>query len=104
MEHSKLPWKVLYAHDHDEYAGVMGHNQRCTGTEFVVPMDIRLENAAFIVTACNAHATLKAKAELLDKFVAFCNEEVPESPIEKCGIEICQELNELLTMYEELTK
>ena len=65
MKHSKLPWKKS------------GHQIECNGhprlvlkCENMFMDDDEIDaNADFIVTACNEHDTLKAKAELLDEAV-----------------------------------
>lgn len=69
MEHSKIPWMLKRALDHDEYARIFGWNQQQTGTEAVTIGEVRIENAEFIIKACNEHDTLKVIAALHDELV-----------------------------------
>ena len=56
-----------------------------------------------LVASYNEHDGLKAKAELLDMFVKFCNEET-DLPIEKCNLDMCREIDELILRAKELSK
>ena len=58
-------------------------------------------NANRLVTCWNEHDTLKAKAELLDDFVAYCNEKTPDTPLDKCNLEMTCKINDMVIKYEE---
>ena len=76
MEHSKLPFTV----QETDSCFYLCSGPKCLGqldmylSHPVIPKRIsRAEakaNAEFVRTACNAHATLKAQAELLEELIA----------------------------------
>ena len=49
----------------------------------------------------NQHDTLKAKAELLNDFVKYCDEKT-DSPIQKCSLDMCCKINDLIDKAKEL--
>lgn len=66
MEHSKLPWHV------GRYGGIYPSGDNASAIASLTYKDGSLRSnheadSDFIVTACNAHATFKAKEELLDE-------------------------------------
>jgi hypothetical protein len=81
MEHSKLPWKKRIDHETNAFSGgISASDGNIVAHVYVTESDIAGmptnkgktiadENADFIVTACNEHETLKAKAELLQKAI-----------------------------------
>lgn len=70
MKHSKLPWKrAKTLIIKDSYPGYLARCLQPDGN-----YNIACANAAFIVQACNAHARLTAKAELVDKAISLLSQ------------------------------
>jgi len=108
MEHSKLPWKASGAeiHETDYCVAPVAVAYRANAT---VKQD--MANAEFIVEAVNAHAALKAKADMLDEALVWAEygREVAKGLIERIGLNppsgiAIAEIGKLLAKYEELTK
>jgi hypothetical protein len=109
MEHSKLPWE-LRQHGQSSYSVMSGDMVLTVLKRYDMP-EINKANAAFIVKACNSHATLQAKAELFNEAVRL---------LKKAGIyidsrykgkepdlypyEVTQPINLFLSKAKELDK
>ncbi len=63
-------------------------------------------NTKFAIKDCPAGFelvnTLKAKAELFDELIDYCNEKCPDTPPKECGLELCIKLNDLIDKAKEL--
>ncbi len=68
MEHSKLPYIYEPSTGNHEML-ILSRSEHQQGG--VVARVRKLQDAVFIVTACNEHDTLKAKAELLDDLLLY---------------------------------
>ena len=70
MEDSKLPFKIDSRRDFLIFGDNDAIVAEVTGEHESVTFEEAVERAEFIKEACNSHATLKARSELFDDYVA----------------------------------
>jgi hypothetical protein len=99
MEHSKLPWRV-----NGPQIECDGHPRLVTKCENMFMEDAEIHaNSHFIVTACNEHDTLKAKADLFDELVSW-GANYDESSVGNIMIELAFLVQKFTDKAKELTK
>jgi hypothetical protein len=94
MEHSKLPLK---------YDGV-SQIIDCHGDVFMWTEDFDSDEIELIVTACNEHDTLQAKAGLLDGLVSYCTSDSAGISNSSWERQVLSKLKSTISKAKEVSK